>query len=197
MGFFQHKSSNKCFTVCVCYLPPNGSSRYVNAHEVYDQLLTNIHEYQHAGQYIICGDFNSRNGDVPDHIEGVDILPSRNVLDITKNSYGEFLCKFLIDSNRCILNGRQCINNDFTFVSMRGRSAVVYFIVPYENLEKCNNKVFRPTDVFNPSNGIELRLNQELRLNPDHSIIAYEYALQCLESRAQDNVDNSTLEKKI
>ena len=189
---FKHKSSNEFFNICVCYLPPNGSSRYVNSHEFYDQLLTNIYEYQHLGQFIICGDFNSRIGDMADYIEGFDTLPSRNVLDFTKNPYGEYLCKFLIDSNCCILNGRQHINNDFTFVSTRGRSAVDYFIVPYENLEKCKNfQVFRPTDVFNPSNGIESRLI------PDHSIIACEYTLQCLESQAQDNVDNSTLEKRF
>ena len=59
---FKHKSSNECFNICVCYLPPHGSSRYVNANEFYDQLLTNIYEYQHFGQFIIhvCGYFNSR-----------------------------------------------------------------------------------------------------------------------------------------
>ena len=52
-------------------------------------------------------------------------------------------------------------------------------------------QVFQPTYVFNPSNGIEPRLI------PDHSIIACEYTLQCLESHTQDNVDNSTLEKRF
>ena len=127
---------------------------------------------------------------MPDHIEGVDSIPSRNVVDFTKNSYGEYLCKFLIDSNCCILNGRQYNNNDFTFVSTRGRSVVDYFIVPYENLEKCNNfKVYRPSDVFNPTNGIESKLI------PDHSIIACEYTLQGLGSATQDGVTNSTLER--
>ena len=189
---FKHKTSSECFNICVCYLPPHGSSRYVNVHDFYDKLLTNIYEYQHLGQFIICGDFNSRIGDMPDHIEGVDSIPSRNVVDFTKNSYGEYLCKFLIDSNCCILNGRQYNNNDFTFVSTRGRSVVDYFIVPYENLEKCNNfKVFRPSDVFNPTNGVESKLI------PDHSIIACEYTLQGLGSATQDGVTNSTLERKF
>ena len=30
---------------------------------------------------------------MPDYIEGVYTLPSRNVLDFTKNSNGEYLCK--------------------------------------------------------------------------------------------------------
>ena len=189
---FKHKTSNECFNICVCYLPPHGSSRYVNVHDFYDKLLTNIYEYQHLGQFIICGDFNSRIGDMPDHIEGVDSIPSRNVVDFTKNSYGEYLCKFLIDSNCCILNGRKYNNNDFTFVSTRGRSVVDYFIESYENLENCNNfKVYRPSDVFNPTNG------DESKLIPDHSIIACGYTLQGLGSETQDGVTNRTLERKF
>ena len=161
---FKHKPS------FVCYLPPHGSSRYVSAHEFYDQLLTNIYEYQHLGQFIICGDFNSRIGDMPDYIEGVDFLPEKNVIDFSKNSYGEYLCKFLIDSNCCILNGRQCINNDFTFVSTRGSSVVDYSIVPYEHLENFNKfLVYRSADLYNISSAIESRLI------PDHSVIVCEY----------------------
>ena len=48
---FKQKSSNEFFNICVCYLPPHGSSRYVNAHEFYDQLLTNIYAYQYLGLF--------------------------------------------------------------------------------------------------------------------------------------------------
>lgn len=93
---FKHKYSGNYFNVCACYLPPQGSSRYVSAQEFYDHLLTNIYEYQPLGQFIICGDFNSRIGDMPDFIEGVDMLPDRDVVDFNMNTYGEFLCKFLM-----------------------------------------------------------------------------------------------------
>ena len=135
---FKDRKSNCCFNVCTCYLPPHGSSRYVDAEEFYDKLLANIYEYQHLGKFIICGDFNSRMGDMADFIEGVDTIQERNIIDYSKNMYGEFLCKFLVDSNCCILNGRQCTDtcdNDFTFVSTRGKSVVDYFIVPYEYVE--------------------------------------------------------------
>ena len=109
--------------------------------------------------------------------EGIDFLPERNVIDFTKNSYGEYLCKFLIDSNGCILNGRHWINNGVTFVSTRGRSVVDYFIVPYEHLENFNKfQVYRPADLYNISSGFESRLI------PDHSVIVCEYTLQCLGS---------------
>ena len=60
----------------------------------YYQLLTNIYEYQHLGQFIICSDFNSMICDMPDYIEGVGFLPERNVIDFTKNSYCEYVCKY-------------------------------------------------------------------------------------------------------
>ena len=42
---FKDKRSGECFNVCACYLPANGSSRYISAQEFYDTLLTNIYEY--------------------------------------------------------------------------------------------------------------------------------------------------------
>lgn len=128
---FKDKIPNTYFNVCTCYLPPHGSSRYVSAQEFYDQLLTNIYEYQHLRKFILCGDFNSRIGGMADFIEGVDVIQDRHVIDYSKNMYGEFLCNFLIDSYCCILNGRQCKttdDNDFTFVSTRGNSVVDYFM---------------------------------------------------------------------
>ena len=74
--------------------------------EYFDSLLTKVYQYQSMGQYYICGDFNSRLGDLVDYIEGVDDVPPRDVLDFSKNAHGQYFCNFLIDSNCCILNGR-------------------------------------------------------------------------------------------
>ena len=98
-------------------------------------------------------------------------LPDRNIVDFTKNIYGEFLCKFSVDSNCCVLNGRQCENdndNCFTFVSTCGNTDVDYFIVPFEHIECYEGfKVIRPTQIYGDNlNGVESRLI------PDHSIIA-------------------------
>ena len=168
----KNEISSVCFNVCVCYLPPHGSSRCVSAQEFYDQLLTQIYEYQHMEKFHLFGDFNttgSRIGDMSAFIEGVDTVQEMHVIDYCKNMYGEYLCKFLIDSNRCILNGRQCNNNDnvFTFVSTRSCSVVDYFIVPAEHMENHDDfKVFRPTTIYGKNlNGVESRIV------PDHSIL--------------------------
>ena len=48
--------------ICVCYLPPEYSSRAIDASEFYEQLLTQVYCYQKNCDFIICGDINSRCG---------------------------------------------------------------------------------------------------------------------------------------
>ena len=98
---------------CVCYLPPENSSRQVDANTFFDNLLTGLYEYQNLGKLFICGDFNSRCGDDDDFITGIDSVCKRDVLDYTSNRYGQLFIEFLINCNMCMLNGRNCIKNDF------------------------------------------------------------------------------------
>ena len=93
-----------------------------------------IFKYQNDGLVFICGDFNSRCGSLHDYISGVDVLPERNTVDFTVNSYGELFIVFLINTNLCILNGRTSVRNEFTSISVKGCSVVDYFITPYDSL---------------------------------------------------------------
>ncbi len=68
--------------------------------------MTQIYMYQGAGQYFICG--------LPDYIEGIDDVPSRNVVDHGVNRYGDLFLDFLTDVNCCVLNGRNYQMNDLT-----------------------------------------------------------------------------------
>jgi hypothetical protein len=60
--------------------------------------------------------------------------PKEKSLILPPNKHRNTLCKFMIDSNCCMLNGRDNINNDFTFVGPQGSSVVDYCIVPHEYL---------------------------------------------------------------
>lgn len=71
------ENKDDCFCICVCYLPPENSTRAVNVNEFYDTLLTQIYTYQNLSIQFICGDFNSRVSDMDDYIAGVDILSER------------------------------------------------------------------------------------------------------------------------
>ncbi len=35
-----HKVTSLCVSICVCYLPPEGSSRYIDPHEFFTQLMS-------------------------------------------------------------------------------------------------------------------------------------------------------------
>ena len=124
------ESTNDCFCICVCDLPPENSTRAVNVNEFFDTLITQIYTYQ-----FICGDFNSRVSDMDDYIAGVDVLPERNVVGFKCNRYGEIFIEFLIILNYCIVNGRNCEKNDFTCFTSRGQSVVDFCLVGYEYLK--------------------------------------------------------------
>ena len=51
-------------------------------HKSYDCLLANSHEYQNHGCIFICGDFNSRCGDMVDFIEGIDDLGYLETIEV-------------------------------------------------------------------------------------------------------------------
>ncbi len=109
------KRNDFVLMICVCYLPPIFSCRYVNGAYCCDTLLSHVYRMQNDGLFMICGDFNGRCRDMPDYIdEDVDTISDRNVVDMTRNVYGELLCDFLIRAVMCMLNGRKYVVNDFT-----------------------------------------------------------------------------------
>ena len=169
---------------CICYLPPQNSSgmlmpsviltvlymllaspeliRHVDAVSYFDSLLERFYLYQNMGIVCISGDFNGRIGKLPDYIEGVDSLPKRTVLDYANNKHGDVLLEFLIRANLCVLNGRNSVCDDYTYVSSKGASVVDYSIVMHEQLELFNGfKVTRAREVVSKI------------LVPDHSLLSW------------------------
>ncbi len=64
--------------VCVCYLPPSGTSRnIIDVNDFYNTLLFQIYLYQNDGLFNVCGELNSKIGDSVDFIEGVDYVPEK------------------------------------------------------------------------------------------------------------------------
>ena len=114
--------------------------------------MLKFYEYQNEGDVIICGDFNSRCGDEPDYIQGVDNVPPREVIDGKINPYGQLFIDFLTDCNLCMINGRVG-ENDFTNINGNGSSVVDDIIAPYEQLDKYKNfKVHTMTSLINRFN---------------------------------------------
>ena len=133
--------------------------------------------------FYLCGDLNSRIGNMDDFIPGVDFLPERDVIDFKANSYGEIFCEFLSNVNCCVLNGRNGTSNDFTFVSTRGSSVVDYCVVPYECLKNFTNfQVIRASVLFNQSVATG---SSDPKYIPDHSVLCWE-----MESALCESVNN-------
>ncbi|CAG2193143.1 ACAD9 [Mytilus edulis] len=168
----EHKDGKDGFKACVCYLPPVNSTRNDDANEFYDALLSQVHMYGKDSLFLLCGDFNSRCSNFENYIPGVDKIPERNIVDFKSNLYGELLCEYLINSSCCILNGRNCVKNNYTYVSQLGSSVVDYCIVPYESLN-----LFESFEVITMSELLEkhklLEYADPRVSKPDHSMLIW------------------------
>jgi hypothetical protein len=171
----NNKYTSFCLKACVCYLPPENSPRAVNAAAFFDNLLTGIYEQQNDPLFI-CGDLNSRCGDILDFIAGIDEVPHRDVIDFTKNKYGEPFCEFLRNGNCCMLNGRNYITNDFTCIRPQGSSVVDYCVVPYEMLHMFKNfEVTKSSDLITKAGLIgSVDVSRGV---PDHSVLTWSMAI--------------------
>ena len=161
------------WNLCVCYLPPHGTSRPVDASDFFEELNTQIYRYQNDGEFMLMGDFNSRLGDRQDFIEGVDEMPERETIDTKENVYSDLFLEFLISSNCVMLNGRSNVRNDFTYVSTRGLSVVDYAIVPHSMLQYYSDfEVVSTKSLFTAAgcNGI---VDPERANIPDHSVLKW------------------------
>ena len=121
------------------------------------------------GLVYICGDFNSRCGDNDDFIAGVDNICERNIVDFKTNYYGNVLLEFLINSNLCLLNGRNFTHNDFTSISAKGSSVVDYCIVSQDDLSLFSEfMVVRVIDLISDIGSVSSVAPAAI---PDHSVL--------------------------
>ncbi len=168
------KSEGAHLLICVCYLPPAGSSRVVDVSDYFDKLLTQVSQYQNIGRIVLGGDFNSRCANTSDYIEGVDEIGDRESLDEHENSYCNFFLDFLISSSFCMLNGRLG-NNDFTSISEKGKSVVDYICIPHSQIS--DHLDFNITTVSDIANKYDIPLPNKLSQMPDHSVLMTEIAI--------------------
>jgi hypothetical protein len=156
---------------CACYLPPEGTTRYVDPHAFYDTLLAQVLVYQEeCDLFYLCGDFNGRCGNLPDFIEGVDSVCERQVLDTTVNKYGELLCDFLLSSDCCMLNGRNTDGNYYTF---RDVSVIDYCLIPHHALDLFMDFVVHRVDDMFQEMGMLGTVANPAQTLPDHNLLTW------------------------
>lgn len=191
------KNPVMCYA-CVCYLPPQDSSRNVDPNEFFDTLLGQIHVYGKDSTFFLCGDYNARCADLEDFIPGIDSIPERNVIDFVPNKYGQIFCDFLIDANCCVLNGRRnYLQNNYTYISPAGSSVVDYCVVPYETLEQFDNfSVLKMSELLNDTNyfcGID-----STTCGSDHSLLTWTFEFRAsVEKIGNKNDSVKATQRKI
>jgi len=138
--------SKKQIGICVCYLPPAGSSRGDQSQEFLDTIKALVIDNYHLGPFLLCGDLNARCGaleDVPDS----DKISTRTPIDKVSNQRGKELVEILHTLELYILNGQfDQTKDNFTSVSTRGVAVVDYYITPNTALEQFEN--FQVNDIL-------------------------------------------------
>jgi exonuclease III len=81
------------FIIVSCYLPPENSVWGRDSEFFFSSLLQFIYNVD-VTDIIICGDLNSRIGNLKDTIDDIDELPRRSVLDNHVNQHGRSLIDF-------------------------------------------------------------------------------------------------------
>ena len=166
---FEHKQSDFKFLVFSCYLPPEDSPWGRDNTAFYGHLLSQIYFHNYVDCFFVCGDLNSRTGGLTDYIHGVDDIQPRVCIDLVKNSHGECLIDFLLESKSCIVNGR--VTPQYDSFTCKGSSVVDYFAVPQESLKNCIKcEVMCTTDLINDLN-LQGLIGTGCR-PPDHAVMS-------------------------
>ena len=119
---------------------------------------------------------NAKIGDLTDSIK-LDSIPARVILDNTKNMHGDSLIDFLHETKMCVLNGRvSAENNNYTFVSPRGKSVIDYIITDHHSLPYCKKfNIEQCSDIIQEFNLSSL-LSDSCKI-PDHAILSVKISL--------------------
>ena len=147
-----------------------------------------MQEFLDQSLFYLCDDFNARISNFDNFIAWVDFIPDRHIVDFNSNKHGDDLVEFLINSNCCVLNGRNYTSNDFTFIGPQEASVVDYCIVPYEKVNLFDSfEVIRMSDKLNDWNLFDTFDN--LTSMPDYSILSWKIVLHNLEENACESWD--------
>ncbi|CAC5417271.1 unnamed protein product [Mytilus coruscus] len=143
-------NTTKDVFVCFSYIPHEKSKYYnicdIDFHEIIESIVL---DYSEKGIVLICGDFNSRIGEVSDvlyndqldkfvtsvnHLEN-PIISDRCSMDKVVNTFGRKLLQVCYNTGLTISNGRlgSDTNGQFTLCNSKGTSVNDYLLVSPNN----------------------------------------------------------------
>ena len=143
-------------------------------------MLAIIYQYNYVTTFFICGGFNSRLGEKLDYIERIVECSPRQILDKNVNKHGESFLEFLKNANSIVVNGRITPEyNDYTSVTVKGKSVVDYIAVPIDSIEYCKKfKVLQTTDLIDKLN-LSSAISSQCKA-PDHALLTLTYTFEMI-----------------
>ena len=173
---FTHKLTDYAFLLACCYLPPEQSVWGRDAVHFFSHILSHLYNYCDDDAFYLCGDLNSKLGKMSDFIPEVDKIEPRICIDNSTNKHGSVFQDFLLDAKCCVINGRVCPANDnYTFVSTRGKSVVDYFVSAIDCLHTCKAfSVFTPRELLSRYGNVQAADVPVDGHIPDHSLLLLE-----------------------
>lgn len=138
----------------------------------------------------ICGDVNSRIGDLKDYVEGDDVSP-RIALDMSVNKHGHTFMEFLKDSKCCILRRLNPENDNFTSISIRGKAVVDYIVTSHADMKTCLEfNVYTPSELIDKVGPESFNLIGDHSRLPDHSVLCLRFQTgEVFRTTTQNNVN--------
>ncbi|CAC5423117.1 unnamed protein product [Mytilus coruscus] len=135
-------ATDKDIFICFSYVPHERSNYYqlcdIDFHDIIESIVNN---YSDKGIVMVCGDLNSRIGELSDfllsddldkYVESVEhvvnpIISDRHSMDKTVNAFGRKLLQMCFNTGLVVANGRLCNDKDgnFTFCTAKGRSVMI------------------------------------------------------------------------
>lgn len=159
------------------YLPPENSVWGRDAQTFFAHALSQIYLHGDCDLVVLAADFNARIGSLSDLLAEIDQLPNRTVLDKSINQHGREFIDFLVDAKLCALNGRFKDNDNFTFISPRGKSVVDYMCVPHDVFKQCDEFSVIPVQTIIDDYSLHEYLGERSRV-PDHSVLLAKFSVQ-------------------
>lgn len=134
----KHKKTDYEIVVYSLYLPPENSI-WCNQTDFFGHLICQLYFNTDADAIYLCGDLNSRTGNLDDVIREIDSdIKPRVCIDNVVNKQGKLFIDFMKDTKLCMLNGRINVeNNNYSSVTVKGRSLVDYIVTPHVCLDTC------------------------------------------------------------
>ncbi|XP_053391424.1 uncharacterized protein LOC128554201, partial [Mercenaria mercenaria] len=182
------RSTDCCSLIVSAYLPPENSVWGRDAQTFFAHILSLIYINSECDTIFLAADFNARIGSLSDILQDVDSLPARVPIDNVVNQHGRELIDFLIDSKFCTLNSR-FQNDNFTSISMKGKSVVDYICVPHDVFQQCQSFSVITIQSFVDENDLHGLIGQRSCL-PDHSVLLVRVSLNIDISRADRFTNN-------